>query len=276
MKTPTILAFVALPWLAALRPEGPESLVRQGNRALAASRPADALAAYDRAGILSLDPGRIAFNKAVAFARLGEWGPAEFHFRLALQDAEGSRRARALFNRAGCLLHLAGPDDMDLIDQAIASYRDCLASPDLEPSLADEVRHNLEIARLRLADALARRRPQPRPETPDPGPSAPSKPPRERQPSPSPQDNPGEGPGRRTPGQGERTLAPGQPGSPSAEPPLPGAGNLPVVPDRAELVPLSPEEARAQLRQAAAGVAAERRAREAGRSRPPVPDVPDW
>src|SRR5205085_3914789 len=142
-RPPRLLCLLAagLRLAAADRSAAPDELTRRGNAALG-DDPAAALGWYNRAEERTTDPGLVAFNEAVALYRLGRYREAELHFRRCREDATGERLARLLAGLGNCLVRRSRGSDANLLDQAIGSYEACLAQADLDPSLADDVRHN--------------------------------------------------------------------------------------------------------------------------------------
>src|SRR5262245_48981385 len=142
-----------------------EDLVRRGNEAFDAGEYAEAVKLYEQAEPSATDPGLVAFNKAATFYKQGVTAPpgqrmdffrrAEQHYRCAAEGAESSRRLRACFGLANSILQ-GRAEDAAALRQAIACYRECLSSPDVDEALAADARHNLEVAKLLLIRAKAR------------------------------------------------------------------------------------------------------------------------
>jgi hypothetical protein len=63
---------------------------------------------------------------------------------------------------------------------------------------------------------------------------------------------------------------------PSSQSPPPGVGNLPPIPDQDRLMPMSPEDTTAYIRQVVERVRRERREHARERSAPAAPNVKDW
>jgi tetratricopeptide (TPR) repeat protein len=241
------LPLAALMLLGAISRDDPLDLVRQGNAVFARGEFETALSFYERAEDLTLDPGLVAFNKAVALYQLGRYRDAELHYRRCREDAEGARLPRLLYGLANCLAQQSRGTSLPLLREAIELYLQCLQQEETDSVLRDDARHNLEVARLLWLQAKRSRESSSSAEE-DPA----NDPPREH-----PQDAQlGNDPYRMaTPdvrGRPEPITDPR--GDPKAaaktdERP-PGKGNLPPIPDTDELVSLSPEDAAAHLQQA--------------------------
>jgi tetratricopeptide (TPR) repeat protein len=89
----------------------------------------------------------VAFNEAAAYFRLSRYDDAVAHYRRALDDdaLPEARRARAWFDLGNAQLAKAGGDNRRLLEAAIQSYRQCMAS-NPAAGLRRDVQHNLEIA----------------------------------------------------------------------------------------------------------------------------------
>jgi tetratricopeptide (TPR) repeat protein len=135
-----------------------ERLLREGNAAFDRGDYEKAVEFYDRAEARSTDPGQVAFNKATALYRLAldeaeqnngdpvrRFREAEEHYRRSAEGADEPRRSRALFGLANSLVQGRG-DDARALMLAVRCYRDCLRSPDRQ--VAEDARHNLELAKL--------------------------------------------------------------------------------------------------------------------------------
>jgi tetratricopeptide (TPR) repeat protein len=253
----------------------PEELVRQGNSAVGRQQYPDALKLYEQAEDRTTDPGLVAFNEGVAFFLQGNFVQAETHFRQACQGATGSRQVRATYNLAASLLRTAGDSDVAKLAEAVALFGDCLRE-DTDEGLAADARHNLELAKLLWAQAKAR--PKPPQEKPPPNDEE-QKP---QPPTPEPVKQPGEDDGSANPtkGSGQRanvTPEPGQEPIKTDGQQAPGENpNLPVIPDREELAPMSREEAEAHLRQAVEAVLQEGRTHRQHKQRVPSGRVRNW
>jgi Ca-activated chloride channel family protein len=270
------MAITAL-FLASATP--PADWLRRGNDSLAAGKADAALADYSHAAASTTDPGSVAFNEGVALFRLGRFREAELHFRRCLSDATGRRRVRALYN-LGCAQlqesrgRMAGP-----LRGAVAAFEQAFASvPDDHP-LADDLRHNLELAKRLLAAARTE------------NPNQPDEPPDATPPDRPPPPSPG-GPDERTPiaqsgDSGAATTGPDGKPLPKGKandstprqtdrPPPPGKGQLPPLPDEDKLQPLTAEDAKEHLDKATARIAAERRSALKRTAPAPAMRFPEW
>jgi tetratricopeptide (TPR) repeat protein len=255
--------------LGGAAPPAVEGLLRQGNDAFRGERFDEAVDDYARAEGRALDPGLVAFNKAAALYRLGRFREAELNYRRALEDAQGPRRDRALYDLGNCLLQQAQDRDARMLEKAIDSYRACRRSPGVNPELRADAGHNLELARLlwlRAKDLKQDSSPKEDEENnadsqkngPEDGKSEPG-------------GNPGEPGGPQA--QGKEGFEEGK--GPESKQPEPGRGNLPTLPDADRLVPLPPEDVTAYLERVAERIRRERQ--EHWRSAAPTaPAVKDW
>jgi tetratricopeptide (TPR) repeat protein len=271
---PLWLLLPALALVAADRAAvAPDELVRRGNDAVARKQYDEALKLYDRAEDRATDPGLVAFNEGVAFYEQGDYARAEAHFRLARQDAAGRRRLWASYNLAASLLQTAGERDVAKLAEAVNLFDECLGGGAADERLALDARHNLELAKMLWVQAKAR--PAPPQDRPPNDPDNPPPPPKPEK----PQQQPGgaeEGPGNPDKGQRVRTAQEqGQEPIKTGDQ-APGEGDLKVIPDRDELVPMTKEEAEAHLRQAVERVIQEGRAHRQRSPRVTSGKVRDW
>jgi Ca-activated chloride channel family protein len=263
-------AALAVLLLAVAAGPPPEDRLRRGNGAFEAEHFDDAVEEYTRAEERATDPGLVAFNKAAALFRLGRYREAELHYRRCLDDATGSRRARALYDLGNCLLQQARDRDARLLEQAVACYRVCRRAPGADLPLRADAAHNLELARLLWLKARVNGAEESPRSDEDNGQAA-QKNQDEGGPSETggdPNDPKGAQPGKgkqaaEDRGGGERTM------------PTPGRGNLPTLPDADELVPLPPEDTAAYLDRLVERIRWERR-KHWRTAVPAVPNVKDW
>lgn len=250
----------------------PARLVRQGNALLQAGNVEAALAAYTQAETRTTDPGLVAFNKAVALYRLGQYREAELHLRQSSEDATGPRRARLLYDLASCLVQQARDRDADLLEEALRLYEQCLEHPGIDEALADDARHNLELAwALReRARAEPHRRDTTTSEKDDagtrvrpPGPDEASTSPSQARARQGKTEPAGQEAGQGQPIQEDRLLRPGK-------------GNLPPLPDDEQVAGLAADDAAEHVRQAAERIARERREHRQRRTALPSRHVKDW
>jgi Ca-activated chloride channel family protein len=245
--------------------------LRRGIAALDAGQLESALTHFSVAGERTTDPGLVAFNEGVALYRLHRFREAELRFRCSLSDAEGARRANALYNLGCALVQSSQGRRAEPLRQAIASFEMALDCADLSEELRTKAQDNLALAK-RLLAALPPESPQSTPEEGGPKPARPSS---TRDPMTPDAADAGRRPGAET---GERMRAGKADGTPRTtdRSPPPGKGSLPPLPDDATLVPLTPDDARAHLNRAAARIATARQAQLRTRGAVPSTQFPDW
>jgi hypothetical protein len=264
-----------------LPPESPEELVRRANAAFRAgdAEAADALyaAAEERAG----DPGLVAFNRAAILFERGQFRDAERHYDRVLADAAcpAERSAKAWYNRGTCLLKRGG--SMGVYRSAVACFENALDSPAADEPLKADARHNLELAKLLwLEEAKKEQKKDP----PSPNDNTPPEEQHKPQPDPQPQPgtqemNPGqENAGGTAPKPGSQSVqqADGSKASPAEQNVAGNNPNLPVPKDEGEVQPLSPDDARAYLKETSKRRKRELRALLETLYGPDRPDVRDW
>jgi len=268
--------------LVAAASRDPQALLNEANQALAHGDLATAVTLYEQASERSTEPALIAFNQATACYRLALASPEQRGQRLAAAeklyrcclDSGDPRRPRALFGLGNCLLHQAGPLDRSTLTQASDCFQRCVQET-TEDTLRGDARNNLELARLRLAQALpAGANPQEESQGTDP---APKNLQTERPGSTQPQvgGTGEEKPDPRSPSVRTKHEA-GQAPKPADSPPPPGKGHLPPIPDRAEVPPLSPREAADHLDQAARRILEEQKTHRLRQKRAGGVGVRDW
>jgi Ca-activated chloride channel family protein len=269
---PAALCF-SLALLGAGPGSDPEECVRQGNAAFARGEFATAVRWYEQAEVYTTDPGQVAFNKAAALYRLGDYREAERHYRRSREGAEGPRLARVLYDLGNCLVQRAEDRNLALLEEAIRLYEQCLGQAGADAALAGDARHNLELAKLLWLKAKAAQ------DDPD-----------RRHPNQGSEDAPPDGPrdqfahdgngGLATPDpRGKVEPLPDQPGDAAAartRQTPPGKGNLPPLPDEDELVALAPEDAAEHLRRAAVRIAREQQEYRQRGAAVPLRNVMDW
>ncbi len=277
-----LLAFLGLLLLGAAPGRSVEELLREGNQAFAREDYTGALSFYTLAEERAEDPGEVAYNLGITLYRLGmnsddETVRARYlreagdHFRRCQNDP--SRRARALYGQGTCLL-VGQSQEAPALREAIRCFHVCLSDPALAEQLRDNARNNLELAKLLWVKAkVAEIPPDKQPEGDNP-----SKPPEEKGGPNDPQH--GADPGKLIPEKnGQQTPVTKNKGDQlqsSEEPPPPGSGTLPPVPDRDQVVPLSPEDAARHLDLATRRILQERR-HYRQRTAPLLPGtVKDW
>jgi tetratricopeptide (TPR) repeat protein len=263
--------FLPLALFAATPPDA-EPLVREGNAAYAAEDYEAALTYYEQAERGATDPGLVAFNRAAACFRMGRFAEAVAGYRQCLDDdqAPAARRARAQYDLGTALLRQSGGTSASLLRQAVSALRGCLALPNLEPDLAKDARHNLELAQLLWLRARAAGNDDPEEGGPAADPDAKSQRPGGADPQ---QKNNGKSEGGE-PQEGQ----PGDAGNPQAGDGAKDklqAGPLQVLPDSDDVRPIPPAEAEEQLERILTRIARERRAHWQQSARP-TKDARNW
>jgi tetratricopeptide (TPR) repeat protein len=253
---------LALPLLVAGTPS--EDAIRRGNAAYGRGDFEGAAAAYAEAEIRITDPGLAAFNKAAALYQNGRHREAERAYRGCLEDAAGVRRTYALYGLGTALVQQGRERGADVLRDAVHSYELCLRQPDIGAELADDVRHNIELAKLMIAliPPKSSDRPDSRPEDKEDQP----KPPPERRQTPDVGMEPlGQGKAdsrgdkqrvRRDQGKDAQKIDEGAPGA---------SRELPPVPDQEDLAPMAREDAQEHLKRAALRILSEQRAHQSQR-----------
>lgn len=181
---------------------------------------AEASSRFGLAKNLSADPGLAALGEGSAAYRQRQYEQALVCARQCLEDSMGPRRARALFLQGLCQLRLAN-GRREPLRRAAGSFAEILSLDDCPRDLAEQARHNLELARMLLAAAGGQNdRPPEGDQEPDPA---------------NPKNAPGReqnrGPDGKEPGQPDRIPDKAdQTGreDPNAEA-TPGVGNLPLI-----------------------------------------------
>jgi hypothetical protein len=265
---------------APLPQESPEELVRRANAAFRAgdAEAADSLyaAAEERAG----DPGLVAFNRAAILFERGEFREAERHYDRALADAAcpPERSAKAWYNRGTCLLKRGG--SLGAYRAAVACFENTLDSAAADEPLKADARHNLELAKLLWLEEAKKEQkkepPSPNDNTPPEEEHRPPEP--ERQPG-TQEANPGQenaGGAAPKPGSQQVQQADGPKPSPAEQTTAGNNPNLPVPKDEGEVQPLSPDDARAYLKETSKRRKRELRALLETLYGPDRPDVRDW
>jgi tetratricopeptide (TPR) repeat protein len=286
MKRLLPILFVAafgLALLGAAPPPSPETLVEQGNKALADGEFTQAIELYEQAEPRAADPGLITMNLALAKYGRGlkdnsanDLGEAAKLFGCLLDNAD-PRRPAALLGLGNCLLQQAGTRDARSVENATEQYEECLRAA-TDDTLRADAQHNLERARLLLHQIRKAEEEQPKPDDPNRGPDPNPKPPK----PPQTQQNPMSDPNNHGPRQNPR--APGDPVPvekgdhpiKTDDPPAPGKGNLRPVPDQPDQPPLSAEEAKEHLKLANERIWRERHQHRLGLAKPPAEGVRDW
>jgi tetratricopeptide (TPR) repeat protein len=251
-----VLLLVAIPLLVS--GSLAEDSLRRGNAAYERGDYDRAAAAYVEAEARTTDPGLAAFNKAAALYQRGHFRDAELSYRCSLEDAAGPRRTFALYGLGSALVQQGRERGREVLHEAIRCYEECLRQPDVSAELADDARHDIELAKLlaQLVPPKSNDKPNSRSDDEEDKP----KPPPERRQSPDPGMEPfGQG---KADARAEKQRV-GREQAKDAEKSdegTAGAGTLPPVPDREELAPMSRDDAQEHLKRAAARVLSEQRA----------------
>jgi tetratricopeptide (TPR) repeat protein len=233
-----------------------EDYVRRGNAEFARADFTAAVDWYNRAEESAPDPGLVACNKAAALYHLGRYRDAELHYRYAREEATGIRLARLLYGLGNCIVQQAQDRDARRLREAMGFYELCMQQQAADAVLVADARHNLEVARLLWLKAKAARQ-SGQPNNPDQADEE------ERAGNPDDAGLRGDallapdGRGRSEPlsrAQADRGSTPND----TDQPPPPGKGNLPTLPDTDDLAPLSLEDAAEHLNRAAARIVQER------------------
>jgi len=223
-----------------------------------------ALALFERAEGIALDPGGAAYNEAVCLYKLARFAECAERCLRAVDDTASTpdRRALAWFLRGNALT--ASSPKRKPLEDAMAAYRECLRLG-CEADLLRDARHNLNLAAALWSQAPAESEPAP----PDLPPNVSSK---EKADPKTPLDM------KKTEQKGDAST-----GSKSGEKPSPSEnpngkrvpGSLTVIPEQDHLAPLSIEETDAHLERMIHRIAGERRASQMSASRI-HPNARDW
>jgi Ca-activated chloride channel family protein len=252
-----LLVLLTIGLISAAPADQIDDLIRQGNAAFERGDYAVAVDFYTRTEARVLDPGLVAFNKAAALYRLGQYREAELSYLCCREDATGERLVRVLYDLGNAIVQQAQDRDAKRLEQAIGSYEECLRRGGADSDLADDIKFNLQLARALRAKA---RNAKDQPNSDNPNPNDPS----------YPRDHPNDSrpggelsPGSADPQGKDRAVA-DRSGDPFRDPASmnqpPGVGNLPLIPDQDKLAPLSSQDTVAYLEQVAARVQRERKA----------------
>jgi hypothetical protein len=255
-----------------------EALLRRGHAAFAHGDWRAAAEFYDSASLRSTDPGPVTLYLAAAKYHLATAGPtptealreAEALYRSAV-DASGPQRLEGLCGLGNCLL-LRGSGDAAVLREALRCYDIC--SKDGDATLRAAAAHNRERALLLLLQIAPPAEKSGDDTPPNNTKSGSQSPPGSEERAPA---EPGDDP--RPGGTQKAQPAKPEPGSspkPTDEAPPPGAGNLPPVPDRADLPPLSARDAADHLDKAHERIVRERQSHRRQIARPPAEDIPGW
>jgi len=253
---PRILLLLAIPILIA--GTRPEDALRRGNMAYEHGDYESAVRAYAEAESTITDPGLAAFNRAAALYQKGMFRDSEHAFRCTLEDAVGQRRTFALYGLGSALVQQGRERGAEVLRDAIRSYEACIQRDDINADLADDARHNIELAKMLLATIPPKLsdKPDKRPDEKEENP----KPPQPRTTPESGEEPVGKGKADSR-GEKQRVRKDQAKDAQQTDEGAPGAGReLPPVPDQEDLAPMSPEDAQEHLKRAAARVMSEQRA----------------
>src|SRR5437868_6335577 len=260
-----------------------EGLLRDGNAAFERGDYEQAIEFYGQAEDRATDPGQVAYNKATALYRLaldekeegtGEpasrFRKAEDYYRRSAEGADEPRRSRALFGLANSLVQGRGDEARALL-QAVRCYRECLRSPDRQ--IAEDARHNLELAKLLWLRVQAKDTRQSQKEQKNPDGSSENNPPMNDQ---NPDQTGGE-PGMGRPGATEvpQSIQGGDKAIETNQQ-TPGQSNLPPLRDDDKLSPLTEKEAEEDLAKAVNKILTARKAQRLRSAKTPGGTVKDW
>jgi tetratricopeptide (TPR) repeat protein len=256
-----VLPLACLALVAAAPPipqESPEELVRRANELFRDGKTAEADALYAAAEERTTDPGLVAFNRAAIFFERGQFREAEKLYDQVLDDAAcpAARAARAWYNRGTCLLNRGG--SLSVYRSAIACFEHTLESPAADEPLKADARHNLELAKLLWIEQAKKEQQEQKKDPPSPNENAPPEEKRPQkhdlEPKQGPQDanttidkNGNPVPKGVTPVQkNDNVPTP----APKDQQNVPGNNpNLQPIEDKEDVQKLSPDEARAYLKE---------------------------
>jgi tetratricopeptide (TPR) repeat protein len=239
----------------------------QGNTAFEQGDYAAAVRCYSAAEQRTTDPGLVAFNKAAALYRLGQYRDAELHYLRCVETAPTDRRCRALYNAANAVVLQTGASDPSRLKLAIGYYQDAL-HPVTDAQLEESILQNLALARALLKQAMTAKNPSKRDNNSDHHRGAGENGGLSDSSQVVDPDSTGRSAAKKDDGPGgtktsKRTLSP-------------GAGNLPVIPDRPEAAPLPSEDAARYLEEVAERVRRDRFEHRKRHRVPASPNVRDW
>lgn len=244
--------------------------LRRGLAAMDAGQFEQALAHFAVAGERTTDPGLLAFNEGIALYHLGRFREAEQRFRWSLSDADGARRANALYNLGCALLQQSQGRLAEPLRNAVDSFEQSQIGEALDVKTRGQAKDNLALAKKLLAQLP--------PESPKHGDtSSSSSSNRPSTDSIQEANSPAAGAGDRDATQVIRDgKADGSNSQQTDRLPPPGKGSLPALADDDALAPLTPADAQAHLERATARIAAARAAQLRSRAKPPSTRFPDW
>lgn len=262
------LALVALAVVLVSATQSPsvERKLREGSDAFAREDFELALKLFEQAEEQASDPGLVAFNKAAVLYRLGRYREAELHYRRCLEDhgIPDDRNVRARFGLGNALFQQSTRKQQ--YESAIAAYRECMAATVSGSTLHADARFNLELARLLSLQAKA--------DESSKLPNDSSHDPKTGKSSDSPKDGSMGKDGSSSTGEPNGKGDTGESGGKDKSGKV-KAGPLTVLPDEAQLAPLSPAETEAHLEQLTERILRERRGYRRHAQAAPA-NVKDW
>ncbi|HLW63781.1 MAG TPA: hypothetical protein VKS79_00590 [Gemmataceae bacterium] len=268
-----VLAGAAIALTGAHQSERADDYERRAEAAFAAGQYSEADFLYSRAEDSSAEPGRTAFNHGIALFHLGRYRDAERLFRCSLEDASSSdEKAKSRFNLGTSLLYASNGQDVNRLAEAMDCFRHCLTAASDE-SLRDDARHNLELSK-QFWRRLRQNEPPPKEDEPQNNDSRPP----DKEPN-TPMNSSPEASNSNSSGAGQNPAGPAPTEGPKPIPTnqqQPGAGHIPPIPESEQLKPLSPQEARELLQQAAERIARERKAMQKAATGNEPRSYPDW
>lgn len=157
-------------------PDGPRSYaaareaVHQGNQALRAGKPADALDAYARAQSIEPDAPEIAFSQGLAHYQLGDYGAARAAFEKAAVAPDRQLADDAMYSlgtayHAEALAQVAEPQvAMERLENAVQRYQSVLADAPDHAAAHDALR-KAAVLRRQIREQMQQQQ-QPQPQNP--------------------------------------------------------------------------------------------------------------
>jgi tetratricopeptide (TPR) repeat protein len=244
---------------------------RRAEAAFAAGQYSEADFLYSRAEESSPEPGRTAFNHGLALFHLGRYRDAERLFRCSLEATSNTAdKAKTWFNLGTSLLYASNGQDVNRLTEAMDCFHHCLTTAG-DDSLRDDARHNLELSK-QFWRRLRQNEPPPKENEPQGNDS----PPPEKEPDTSNTSSPE---AKNSTGASQSPTGPAPSEGPKPTPTnqqRAGAGHIPPIPESEQLKPLSPQEARELLQQAAERIARERKAMQKAGTGNEARAYPDW
>jgi len=134
------------------------SLVAQGNQAYRDGKYAEALEAYEEAGVDLPESPQLAFNRGAACYKSGDYAKAREHFEKgALKTRDLTLEARCTYNLGNCSFQEGERQKDSDLEKALAAYQASVRyyqeALKRAPQLTDAA-HNIEVARLVMRDIL--------------------------------------------------------------------------------------------------------------------------